>query len=99
MLGLRGTGIMTTYNKYSKDCASPRSLEKYYSRKKVYIRNFNLLLKKEKPIFARCCNPPVKKTTDSFTGSFIHQQTNRSPMSLFLLPGAYEQMASPDAPT
>lgn len=33
-----GTGIMTTYNKYSKDCASPRAFEKYYSRKKVYIK-------------------------------------------------------------
>lgn len=81
MLGLRGTGIMTTYNKYSKDCAKSRSLEKYYSRKKVYIKILICFFKKRKSQFLNVCNPPVKKkTTDSFTGSFIHQQTNRSPM-------------------
>lgn len=51
MLGLRRTGIMTTYNKYSKDCASPRSLEKYYSRKKVYIKILMLFLKKKSQFF------------------------------------------------
>ena len=41
-----------------------------------------------------------KKKAASCTGSFIYQQTNRSPMSpLPVYTGAYEQMPGPDAPT
>lgn len=63
MLGLRSTGIMTTYNKYSKDCASPRSLEKYYSRKKVYIKILIYFFKKRKSQFFVCLQSTCLKKT------------------------------------